>query len=84
MAFDWNRMTDDQKQFKLDSLRPELQKAIDVQPAQMVPTAEGPRRIRMQFDFRARAVPERVRSGRLRHRRRWRLLAAREWQGWVH
>lgn len=51
MAFDWKPMTDAQKQFKLDSIRPELQKAIDAQPAQTVPTAEGPRRIRMQFDF---------------------------------
>ena len=51
MAFDWKPMTDAQKQFKLDSIRPELQKAIDAQPAQMVPTAEGPRRIHMQFDF---------------------------------
>jgi len=51
MAFDWKPMTDAQKQFKLDSIRPELQKAIDAQPPQMVPTAEGPRRIRMQFDF---------------------------------
>jgi hypothetical protein len=51
MAFDWKSMTDEQKQFKLDSIRPELQKAIDAQPAQMVPTAEGPRRMRMQFEF---------------------------------
>lgn len=51
MAFDWKSMSDEQKQFKLDSIRPELQKAIDAQPAQTIPTAEGPRRMRMQFEF---------------------------------
>ncbi|MGV3709122.1 MAG: hypothetical protein ACO1Q7_09795 [Gemmatimonas sp.] len=51
MAFDWKLMTAEQKQFKLDSIRPELQKAIDAAPAQMVPTADGMRRVKMQFDF---------------------------------
>lgn len=51
MPFDWKVMTDAQKQFKLDSLRPELQKAIDAQPGQMVPTPEGPRRMKVLFDF---------------------------------
>lgn len=51
MAFDWKAMTDEQKQFKLDSLRPVLQKAFDEAPAQMVPTVAGPRRIKMQFEF---------------------------------
>lgn len=51
MAFDWKLMTSEQKQFKLDSIRPEMQKAIDAAPPQMVPTAEGMRRVKMQFDF---------------------------------
>jgi hypothetical protein len=51
MAFDWKVMTDAQKQFKLDSMRPLLQKAIDDSPGQMMPTPEGPRRIKIQFEF---------------------------------
>ncbi|MBC8088443.1 MAG: hypothetical protein H7Z40_14340 [Phycisphaerae bacterium] len=51
MAFDWKVMTDEQKQFKLDSMRPLLQKAIDDSPGQSIPTAEGPRKIKIQFDF---------------------------------
>ncbi|MEO7997832.1 MAG: hypothetical protein ABI852_10330 [Gemmatimonadaceae bacterium] len=51
MAFDWKRMTDEQKQFKLDSMRPLLEKALEAAPAQMIPTAEGPRRLKMQFEF---------------------------------
>lgn len=51
MAFDWKAMTDEQKQFKLDSLRPVLQKAFDDLPGQTVPTPAGPRRIKVQFDF---------------------------------
>lgn len=51
MAFDWKAMTDEQKQFKLDSMRPLLQKAIDASPGQTIPTAEGPRRLKIEFDF---------------------------------
>ncbi|MEO7361029.1 MAG: hypothetical protein ABI120_11915 [Gemmatimonadaceae bacterium] len=51
MAFDWKRMSDEQKQFKLDSMRPLLQKAIDDAPGQMMPTATGPRRMKIQFQF---------------------------------
>jgi len=51
MAFDWKVLTDGQKQFKLDSMRPLLQQAIDASPGQTIPTADGPRRIKIQFEF---------------------------------
>lgn len=51
MAFDWKRLSDEQKQFKLDSLRPILQKSIDESPGQMMPTPQGPRRMKIQFSF---------------------------------
>jgi hypothetical protein len=51
MPFDWKRVTDEQKQFKLDSMRPLMQKAVDGAAVRTIPTADGPRKMRIQFDF---------------------------------
>jgi len=51
MPFDWKRMTDEQKQFKIDSIRPEVEKQIAAAPLQTIPTPEGPRKLSMQVEF---------------------------------
>ncbi len=53
MPFDWKRLSDEQKQFKIDSLRPEMEKQLKAQGASLptIPTPNGPRRISIEFDF---------------------------------
>ena len=51
MPFDWRPITQEKKQFRLDSLRPIMQKQIDQMPARFVETAEGRRMLRTQFEF---------------------------------
>ena len=51
MPFDWKRMTDEEKQFKIDSMKPEIDKAIANSPVRTIPTADGPRKLTIQYDF---------------------------------
>jgi hypothetical protein len=53
MPFDWKRLTDEQKQFKIDSIRPIMEKQLDQQRSQLpkIPTENGPRKLLPQFDF---------------------------------
>lgn len=53
MPFDWMRITEEQKQFKLDSIRPELEKQMQMQSANLpsMPTPNGMRKLKMAFDF---------------------------------
>ena len=52
MAFDWKRLTDEQKQAKADSLRPVFEKqASETGLAnRTIPTPNGPRKLIMQID----------------------------------
>ncbi|MCC6244530.1 MAG: hypothetical protein IT353_16930 [Gemmatimonadaceae bacterium] len=53
MPFDWMRLTEEQKQFKIDSLRPELEKQMMLQGVNLpsIPTPNGVRKISLAFDF---------------------------------
>lgn len=53
MPFDWKRLTDEQKQFKIDSLRPQIETQIKSQASRLptIPTPNGPRKILINFDF---------------------------------
>ncbi len=53
MPFDWKRLTDERKQFLVDSLRPELEKQLAATSANlpMIPTANGMRKLKIAFDF---------------------------------
>ncbi len=53
MPFDWKRLTDERKQFMIDSIRPELEKQLATTSANlpMIPTATGMRRLKIAFDF---------------------------------
>ena len=51
MAFDWKRLSDEQKQFKIDSIKPLIEKQIASAPARTIPTADGPRLMRTQIDL---------------------------------
>lgn len=53
MPFDWKRLTDEQKQIKIDSLRPELEKQLKAVSGTlpMIPTENGMRKISFAFDF---------------------------------
>jgi hypothetical protein len=53
MPFDWMRLTDEQKQFKIDSIRPELDKQMKAQGVNLptIPTPNGPKKIVLAFDF---------------------------------
>ena len=53
MPFDWKRLTDEQKQFKIDSLRPQFETQLKAQSTRLptIPTPNGPRRILINFDF---------------------------------
>lgn len=53
MPFDWRRLTDERKQFMIDSLRPELEKQLTATSANlpMIPTANGMRKLKIAFDF---------------------------------
>lgn len=53
MPFDWKRLSDEQKQFKVDSIRPEVEKQLKAQSASLptIPTPNGPRKLLINFDF---------------------------------
>lgn len=53
MPFDWMRLSDEQKQFKIDSLRPELEKQMMLQGVNLpsIPTPNGVRKISLAFEF---------------------------------
>jgi hypothetical protein len=53
MPFDWVRLTEEQKQFKIDSLRPELDKQVKAQGVNLptIPTPNGMRKLQIAFDF---------------------------------
>ncbi len=53
MPFDWKRLTDERKQFMVDSIRPELEKQLAATTANlpMIPTANGMRKLKIAFDF---------------------------------
>lgn len=51
MAFDWKRLTDEQKQFKIDSIRPEMEKQLASSPManRTIPTPNGPRKMQIEL-----------------------------------
>ena len=51
MAFDWKRLSDEQKQFKVDSMKAILDKQMASRPATTIPTADGPRKMKTEIDF---------------------------------
>ena len=53
MPFEWKRLTDEQKQFKMDSIRPELDKQMKAQGVSLptIPTPNGPKKLVLAFDF---------------------------------
>ena len=53
MPFDWKRLTDEQKQFKIDSIRPQIETQLKSQASRLptIPTPNGPRKILITFDF---------------------------------
>ena len=53
MPFDWKRLTDEQKQFKVDSLRPQFEKQLKAQTGSLptIPTPSGPRKLSVNFEF---------------------------------
>ncbi|MEP6778488.1 MAG: hypothetical protein ABJC26_01260 [Gemmatimonadaceae bacterium] len=51
MAFDWRRLSDEQKQTKIDSMMKVLETQIASRPQVTIPTASGPRKLIPQIDF---------------------------------
>ena len=53
MPFDWKRLTDEQKQLKVDSLRPQFEKQLKAQSGSLptIPTPNGPRKLSINFEF---------------------------------
>jgi hypothetical protein len=53
LPFDWKRISDERKQFVIDSLKPMLDSARAQQAPRTVDTPEGPRRVVMRVDVLA-------------------------------
>ncbi len=51
MAFDWKRLSDEQKQFKVDSMKALVEKQLASRPAVTIPTPDGPRQMKTAIDF---------------------------------
>lgn len=53
MAFDWKRLTDEQKQYKADSLRPIMEKQVasSGMANRTIPTPNGPRKLLMELSI---------------------------------
>ncbi|MEP6763841.1 MAG: hypothetical protein ABJB66_05980 [Gemmatimonadaceae bacterium] len=51
MAFDWRRLSDEQKQTKIDSMKNILETQIASRPQVTIPTPNGPRKLIPQIDF---------------------------------
>lgn len=51
MPFDWKRLSDEQKQFKVDSMKQVVEQQLASRPAVTLPTADGPRKLKTEVDF---------------------------------